>query len=152
MRAHPTTCYAVAMSSPTHVRFPAAVDRQLTDYARSGGTAKSTVVVGALREWLAMQAHPGVVFVATVTGERRAAVVAGPQVWTIAEAWQQHEQQDRDSATLAEVLGLGMVEVEAALGYWADHREEIDELIARHHREQDEALAAWERRRALDAL
>ena len=35
-----------------------------------------------------MESHPGIVFVKTVTGERRAALTAGPQVWTIAEAWQ----------------------------------------------------------------
>lgn len=140
------------MSSPTNVRFPDSLDGQLATYARTTGTAKSTVVVGALREWLRMEAHPGIVFVATTTGERRAALAAGPQVWTVAEAWRQHDAQQRDIPALADVLGLAVIEVEVALRYWAEHREEIDELLDRHHREQDEALAAWERRRALDAL
>jgi hypothetical protein len=42
--------------------------------------------------------------------------------------------------------------VEIALAYWADYPDEIDELIRRHQASQDEALAAWERRRALDAI
>jgi hypothetical protein len=140
------------MVSPTNVRFPDAVDKRLADYARKTGAKKSTVVVGALSEWLRMQAHPGIVFVTTVTGERRAALAAGPQVWTVAEAWQQHEGGDRAPATVAETLGLTVRDVETALAYWADQRDEIDELIDRHHAEQDEALAAWERRRALDAV
>lgn len=140
------------MSSPTHVRFPDAVDEDLTAYARRHGARKSTVVVDALREWLRMQAHPGIVFVATVTGERRAALAVGPQVWTVAQAWQQHDPGQRSSALLAETLGLSVRDVETALAYWAEHREEIDELIARHHAEQDAALAAWERRRALDVV
>jgi hypothetical protein len=47
---------------------------------------------------------------------------------------------------------LAVVDVETALAYWADFQDEINELIGRHHASQDEALAAWERRRALDAI
>lgn len=140
------------MTSPTNVRFPGSVDAELAAYARRAGGRKSTVVVTALREWLRMEAHPGIVFVATVTGERRAALATGPPVWTVAEAWQQHDQDQRGAALIAETLGLTVRDVEVALGYWADHREEIDDLVARHHAEQDQALAAWERRRAIDAV
>lgn len=134
------------------MRFPAPVDADLATYARRVGARKSTVVVEALREWLRMEAHPGVVFVATVTGERRAALTAGPQVGTVAEAWQQHDRDQRSSALIAETLGLTARDVDTALAYWADYRDEIDGLIDRHHDEQDSALAAWERRQELDAV
>ncbi|HMG31722.1 MAG TPA: hypothetical protein VK585_16550, partial [Jiangellaceae bacterium] len=133
------------MTSPTNVRFPDQLDRNLADYARRSGAKKSTVVVGAVREWLRMQAHPGIVFVATVTGERRAALAVGPQVWTVAESWLQHDKHERTAAAVADALGLSVAEVETALAYWADYREEIDELIERHRASQDEALTAWER-------
>jgi hypothetical protein len=140
------------MSSPTNVRFPDLIDKDLADYARRSGVKKSTVVIGALREWLRMEAHPGIVFVKTVTGERRAALAAGPQVWTVAEAWQQHPAGDRNPAEVAATLGLAERDVETALAYWAEFRDEIDHLVDRHHTDQDDALAAWERRRALDAV
>jgi hypothetical protein len=140
------------MTSPTNVRFPEAVDKGLADYARQAGAKKSTVVAIAVREWLRMQAHPGVVFVATITGERRVALAVGPQVWTVAEAWLQHDKDHRTVAGVAEALGLTIADVESALGYWADYPDEIDELISRHRASQDEALAAWERRQALDAV
>jgi hypothetical protein len=140
------------MVSPTNVRFPESVDRSLADYARKVGAKKSTVVIGALREWLRMQAHPGIVFVTTVTGERRAALAVGPQVWAVAEAWQQHDLDHRTPEKVADALGLTARDVETALAYWAEYRDEIDDLIDRHHAEQDQALAAWERRRALDAV
>lgn len=140
------------MVAPTNVRFPEAVDERLTDYARQAGAKKSTVVVSAVREWLRMQAHPGVIFVAAITGERRAALSAGPQVWMVAEAWLQHDKDDRTTAVVADALGLSAVDVETALAYWADYQDEIDDLISRHHASQDDALAAWERRRALDAI
>ena len=116
------------------------------------GAKKSSVVVSAVRELLRMQAHPGIVFVTAVSGERRAALAVGPQVWTVAEAWQQHEQAERTAAAVADALGLTVADVEAALSYWADYREEIDDLVDRHHASQDEALAAWERRRELNAV
>jgi hypothetical protein len=140
------------MASPTNVRFPQQVDRSLSEYARQSGAKKSTVVVNAVSEWLRMQRHPGIMFVTTVTGERRAALATGPQVWTIAESWLQHEKNERAIASVADALGLLESEVNTALAYWADYRDEIDELIRREQTNQDEALAAWERRRALDAI
>jgi hypothetical protein len=137
------------MVAPTNVRFPEPVDSGLADYARKTGTKKSTVVVSAVREWLRMQAHPGVVFVAA-GADRRAALSAGPQVWTVAAAWLQHDREERTAAVVAEALGLTVIDVENALSYWADYPDEIDDLISRHRASQDEALAAWERRRALD--
>jgi hypothetical protein len=140
------------MSSPTNVRFPDPVDRSLSSYARRTGTKKSTVVVRAVREWLRMQAHPGIVFLTTVDGERRAALAAGPQVWTVAESWLQHDPADRSAEVVAEAVGLAVADVERALAYWAEYRDEIDTIVSQHHSEQDEAVAAWERRRALDEL
>jgi hypothetical protein len=140
------------MVAPTNVRFPDAIDKALGEYARQAGAKKSSVVVGAMREWLRMQAHPGIVFVPSLSGERRAALAVGPQVWTIAEAWQQHDKGERTAAVVADALALTVADVEIALAYWADYRDEIDDLISRHHASQDEALRAWERRRALDAV
>ena len=140
------------MVAPTNVRFPEPVDRRLGEYARKARAKKSTVVVVALNEWLRMQDHPGIVFVPSGSGERRAALAGGPQVWTVAESWQQHDKKHRNPEVVADALGLSRHEVESALAYWADNREEIDEQVSRHQAEQDEALGAWERRRSLDAL
>lgn len=70
---------------------------------------------------------------------------------TVAEAGRPHPTRRRSPAAVAETLGLAVRDVEAVLAYRAECRDEIDDLIEHHHRAQDEALAAWERRRALDA-
>jgi hypothetical protein len=129
---------------------PPELDSALASFARRKRTTKSSLIVAAVGEWLATQAHPQIHFVTTVTGERRAALLAGPQVWTVVEAWQQHEPPERTPPAVAESTGLDPADVEAALAYWADHKAEIDEILERHALEQDEALAAWERRRKLD--
>lgn len=144
--------YTVAMVSPTPVRFPPEVDRAIADFARRAGTAKSAVVVRAADEWLRMQAHPRVIFVTTNTGARRATLIAGPQVWTVAESWRQHAPAERTPEIVAEAVGLSVADVEAALTYWAAYRDEIDRLIEDHRAEADAALQAWEQRQALRAI
>ena len=137
------------MATATHIRLPDDVDKALSSYAARVGAGKSTVISQAVSEWLRAEAHRGIVCVTEVTGERRAALISGPQVWTVAEAWLQHEPEHRTARDLADTLGLSMKSVETALAYWADNRQEIDGLITRHHLAQDEAVAAWERRQAL---
>lgn len=137
------------MSSPTHVRFSDPVDDMLASYSRRSARSKSGVVNTAVSEWLRMQQHPRIRFLSVETGERRAALLDGPQVWTVVDAWNAQDAQDRTVPAMSELLGLSPASVDAALSYWADFRDEIDEIIERHHEAQDEALSAWERRRAV---
>lgn len=137
------------MPSPTNVRFTDDLDQRVTAHARRTGASKSRVVLRAVDEWLRLQEHPRIAFVTALTGERRARLHAGPEVWTVAEAWLQHPSEDRVVVEVAETLGLSAVEVDAALCYWAEFREEIDDLVVRHREAADAALAAWERRQAL---
>lgn len=139
------------MVAPTNVRFTEAVNDALTRFVKTTGQTKSSVINSAVEEWLRMQLHPSIRFLAVETGERRAAVIGGPQVWTIAEAWLAHDVSERSPQALAETLGLSLATIDDALNYWAENRAEIDDVIERHRSAQDEALAAWERRRAIDA-
>ncbi|GAB3912562.1 hypothetical protein GCM10011575_45880 [Microlunatus endophyticus] len=140
------------MVSPTPVRFPPELDREISDLARRTGTSKSSVVVRAAAEWLRMQSHPRITFLTTNTGERRAALLSGPQVWTVAEAWSQHSASERTTEIVAVSVGLSPADVEAALTYWAAYRDEIDQLLERHQADQDAALRAWEQRQELRAI
>lgn len=96
--------------------------------------------------------NTGITFVSEPSGERRAAVMAGPQVWTVAESWLQHSAEQRSTDVVADATGLSPIQVEHALAYWAAHREEIDDTVDAQHAAQDAALAAWERQRLLNSL
>jgi len=137
------------MSTPTNVRFPDGLDRSLREYALIEGRPRAAVVVQALSEWLRLQGHPHIRFVTTSTGERRAALSGGPEVWTVIESWLAHDPAGRRVETIADATGLSPVLVDAALAYWADNQAEIDDLITRIHAAQDQAYAAWTRRHAL---
>ncbi|WP_035281570.1 hypothetical protein [Brevibacterium album] len=135
------------MATPTNVRFAESIEEALARHIRRTGHTKSAVISTAVYEWLAMQEHVSIRFRTAETGERRAALADGPEVWAVAQSWLDHE--DRTSANVAATLELSQEAVEAALGYWADHRSEIDGILERHRAAQDEALAAWERRQSL---
>jgi predicted transcriptional regulator len=137
------------MVSPVSVRFPDDVEGRLDRFLAENGRQRSSVIVEAVREWLLTRAHPRVRFVTTNTGERRAALLDGPEVWTVAEAWLQHDPADRTPAVVADAIGLDPAAVQAAVAYWADNRDEIDATLERHRLAQASALAAWERHQAL---
>lgn len=139
------------MVSPTNIRFSSGIEERLATFVKLHAQSKNSVVNTAVSEWLRMQAHPRVRFIGIETGERRATLIDGPQVWTIAESWLAHEPEQRDAGVVADALDLSREAVEAALGYWAENRDEIGGIIERHRAAQDEALAAWEARRRLHA-
>jgi len=119
---------------------------------RRTGAHKSTIIAEAVVEWLRLQDHPAIRFVTPVAGVRRAAISDGPEVWSVAEAWLQFEESERNVPAVASAIGLRPDQVEAALSYWADNRDEIDNLVDQIHRAQEDGHAAWLRRQALDAL
>ncbi|MDR2114230.1 MAG: hypothetical protein LBO75_03005 [Bifidobacteriaceae bacterium] len=140
------------MVSPVNVRLPAPVAESLLAFTQRNDVSKSAVISTALSEWLRLQGHPQVHFVEPIPGERRAALTNGPEIWSVAEAWLQLPKDQRTITSVSESTGLRSDQVEAALAYWADNREEVDGLITRIHAAQEEAHSAWLRRQALNTL
>ena len=100
-------------------------------------------------EGLRMEAHPLIVFRDGPSG-RRPVLVGGPEVadaigtvvgGDVAVA----ERRSR----AADLLGISEALVDAALAYYADYTDEIDELTAERTRMADEAEALWRRQRQL---
>jgi uncharacterized protein (DUF433 family) len=91
--------------------------------------------------------HPGIVFRDGPAG-RRAALAGGPDVWEIVQTLKEtglaHEQA---IAATAEWGNLSHAQVNVALRYYADFREEVDERVARNREEAERQFAAWQRTR-----
>jgi len=125
------------------------VEHELVQYKARTGWTQSRVLNIALGEWLRIQRHPAIRFTQLPSGQRVASLVDGPEIWTVAESWLDHEPADRTAANIAEATGLTLRQVEAALAYWADYRDDINADLDRVHAAQREARAAWERRQGL---
>jgi uncharacterized protein (DUF433 family) len=116
--------------------------------ARRRGEPKARTAERLIDEGLRMEDHPGIAFRDGPSG-RRAALAGGPDVWEVVETLKGTELVGEEAiAATAEWGTLTHPQVRAALRYYGDFREEIDERIAFNHEEADRQRATWERARA----
>lgn len=116
--------------------------------ARRRGESKARTAERLIDEGLRMEDHPGVVFRDGPSG-RRAALAAGPDVWEVIETLQGTELSGEQAiAATAEWGNLTPVQVRAAVRYYADYRDEVDERILLNREEATRRRAAWEREQA----
>jgi hypothetical protein len=126
-----------------------AVHRDLKRAAGRRGIALSALAERLIDEGLRMEAHPMVAF-RDGPGGRRAALAGGPDVADVVGAIVGgNVAVSKRRARAADLMGLSLVQVDAAMAYYAEFTEEIDaELVARAEvAEYEEAL--WRRQREL---
>lgn len=137
------------MSAPRSVRFDddvlARLDRRLKSLP---GASTSALVNRMVDEALRMEDHPGIQFRGGPAG-RRAALVAGPDVWEVIGAYRAMTASDPDQAgdtmvdELAEVTGTAATAVLAALRYYGAHTAEIDAWIASNEEVAEHEERLW---------
>jgi hypothetical protein len=111
--------------------------------ARRRGEAKSRTAERLIDEGLRMADHPGIVFRDGPAG-RRAALAAGPDVWEVIGTLKEMDLPSEQAiATTAEWGNLSHAQVNTALRYYVDFREEVDEKIAHNRQESERQHAAW---------
>ena len=118
---------------------------RLDQRARLRSEAKARTAERLIDEGLRMEDHPGLVFRDGPTG-RRAALAVGPDVWEVISTIRGSGLKgDAAVAAAAEWGNLTAVQVRAAVRYYADFRDEIDERIDRNELEFERQKAAWQR-------
>lgn len=135
--------------STRHVSFRIDADTfaELEELSGRSGRKRSELLNTLVEEGLRMERHPGIVFRPGPAG-RRPGLIAGPDVWEVISLVKNVPAGgDEAVAQAAAWIDLRVDQVEAAVGYYADHRDEIDAWIARNDEEAELAYAAWERRR-----
>lgn len=125
------------------------VHDRLREAARRQRVALSTLAERLIDEGLRSEAHPMVIF-RPGPGGRRPVLVGGPEVADVIGAIVGGDVppvERRDRA--ADLLGIPVVLVDAALGYYADFTDEIDGVLAERAHRAEEMEAAWRRQRAV---
>lgn len=136
--------------STRHVSFriDSAVFERLERRRRQLGRRRPELMNRYIDEGVRMDDHPGIVFRPGPAG-RRAALVGGPDVWEVVRVVRNVEASGEGAIDeAASWLGLRRDEVEAAVRYYAEYTDEIDDWIARLDEEAAHARALWDRRRA----
>lgn len=116
--------------------------------ARRRGEPKARIAERLIDEGLRMADHPGIVFRDGPAG-RRAALAAGPDVWEVIEALRGSGLTGEKAVEATARWGaLTLAEVRAAIRYYGDFRDEIDDRILVNRAEAERLREAWERAQA----
>lgn len=113
--------------------------RRLTDRARRTGVAERTLAQRYVEEGLRHDLHPLVQFLDGPSGRRASLVGRGLDVWEVIATVQDN---GGSLAQAAEYLGVPAGLVEAAVTYYGEYRDEIDEQIERNEAEYERGRAA----------
>ncbi len=133
----------------TSLRLPEELHERLIGVAEQQDTTLTALVERYAREGLATDAHPGIVFRSDPTG-RRAALAGGADVWEIIDTLAATTGTEQDCVmAMADQFGIHPRQVTIALGYAADHPEEIEARIAANHRALTRAEVRHQARRRL---
>jgi hypothetical protein len=127
------------------------VYERLRSAARTSGQSMSALSEQLIDEALRCRDHPLVVFRDGPSG-RRASLVSGPDVWEVVGAIVGGDvPEEQRIVRAAELLALPIPYVEAAMRYYAEFTEEIDERIALNDQVAQRELALWEKQQKLIA-
>ena len=117
----------------------------LEAHSRRRGETKTRIGERLIEEGLRMEDHPGIAFRDGPSG-RRAALAGGPDVWEVIETLQNTGSKGEDAVlATADWAALPVAHVRAAVRYYADYRDEVDERIRLNHEEADREHQAWQR-------
>jgi hypothetical protein len=108
---------------------------RLAERERATGESRSSrsqLAQRYIEEGLRMERYPGIFFQDGATG-RRAKLIGGPDVWEVMSTVLQAEgDPDQVIETSAAWLGLPPESIHAAMAYYAEFRDEIDDRIERN--------------------
>lgn len=125
---------------------PGTKDR-LAERARSERVPQSALVNRYVEEGLRRDRHPRITFVAKISG-RLPALLSRPRLLVahVIETWRGGK---KDVTATAEYLQVSEEDVRAALAYYAEFREDIDDWIAWNKAEADRLDREWRREQRL---
>ncbi len=119
-------------------RLPEPTIDRLRSRAREEDRTVSEIVCRAVEEYLRSGQFPGITFVPSGSGRRKAKLTAGPAVWSV--VWTVRNRGG-DLAQAAEHLRISVADVRLALAYHQAYPDDTEERIERINR-ADEAPEA----------
>lgn len=129
------------MSDHYTLRLRPGISERLTKHARRRGLAPRSLAQRYVDEGLRHDDHPLIHFLPGVVDRRSVVMGTGLDVWEVIATVRDNENDLAETAAYLKIpLGL----VEAAVSYYGEYRDEIDEQIADNEAEYERGYAAWE--------
>lgn len=132
---------------------PIRIEQKTLEALRRESTHRGVPIVQLAQryidEGMRMERHPAIAFREGPAG-RRAIVIGGPDVWEIVRAARSApEKGDRLITALSKRLGMSPQRVRAAVAYYADYPEEVNQFIALQDEEAERLQSALAVQRSL---
>jgi uncharacterized protein (DUF433 family) len=129
------------MSDHFTLRLQTGVSERLRRRARRMGLAPRPLAQRYVEEGVRHDDHPLIHFLPSVVGRRSVVMGTGLDVWEVIATVRDNKN---DLAETAAYLGIPVGLVEAAVNYYGEYSDEIDEQIADNEAEYERGYAAWE--------
>ncbi len=129
----------LTMADHYTLRLAPGMRQRLTEWARRAGLPERTLAQRYLEEGLRHDAHPLIQFLDGPSGRRASLLGRGPDVWEVIATIRDN---DGSIARAAEYLQLPAGLVEAAVAYYGEYRDEIDNEIELNDAEYERGRAA----------
>jgi uncharacterized protein (DUF433 family) len=121
------------------LRLAPGIRQRLTEWARRSGLPERSLAQRYVEEGLRHDAHPLIQFLDGPSGRRASLVGRGLDVWEVIATIRDNHGSIREAAEYLDVpAGL----VEAAVAYYGEYRQEIDEEIDLNEAEYERGQAA----------
>jgi uncharacterized protein (DUF433 family) len=134
------------MARPRSFRFSEQLLESLRERARVRGESANALAERILEEGLRREDHPLITFREGPAGRRAALVGTRLDVSQVIDTLRESENS---IAAAAEYFGLPEPYVQAAVRYYAEFRDEVDEWRERMHEIADREEDAWRREQAV---
>jgi uncharacterized protein (DUF433 family) len=131
--------YAVSVADHYTLRLAPGTKQRLAERARRAGVAERTLAQRYVEEGLRHDVHPLIQFLDGPSGRRASLVGRGLDVWEVIATIQDN---DGSIDATAEYLQIPIGLVEAAVAYYGEYPEEIDEQIELNEAEYERGRAA----------
>jgi hypothetical protein len=133
----------------TSFRISEQAKERLTDRAEREGMSATALLERLIIEGVDAREHPGIVYRGPAQ-DRRAALVAGPDVWEVIARLRELEgDEEQRIAVLAEETALSPRQIRIAVDFAARRPEPIEQRIERNEQAADDSRRLAEQRRAL---
>jgi uncharacterized protein (DUF433 family) len=124
------------VSVPVTTRLGSDLLRAVQVKARRARRSRSDIVAELIRLGLDVLRYPGITFVEGPAGLRAHIAGSGLDVWEVVMVHRAHKGVE--DATLRHLPQLSRRQLDTALAYYQDHRQEIDAILAEQARAPEE--------------
>lgn len=131
---------AVARNDPFTVRLSPRIEARIEELARASKRSKGAVLEELADEAERTRRFAGIAFRGPDWSRRAWVVGSALDVWEIVLAWQDWGE---DKARLLKDSNLSERQLNLALAYYREFKEEVDEAIARNRRSLDELVSEY---------